>query len=107
MFIISKETIDSAMSLREKIYDPEKRPECIAELENMIKIKESHLARADWGSCCGNICNLRSQIDNELQMLQNTLEILRKGDDSTKASSLLEDYIAFLQKTYSPEPEHW
>jgi len=107
MFIISKETIDSAMSLREKIYDPEKRPECIAELENMIKIKESHLARADWGSCCGNICNLRSQIDNELQMLQNTLEILRKGDDSTKASSLLEDYIAFLQKNYSPEPEHW
>ena len=107
MFIISKETIDSAMSLREKIYDPEKRAECIAELENMIKIKESHLARADWGSCCGNICNLRSQIDNELQMLQNTLEILRKGDDSTKASSLLEDYIAFLQKTYSPEPEHW
>ena len=106
MFMISKETMDSVMSLREKISDPKKRAECIADVENMIKIKESHLARADWGSCCGNICNLVPQIDSELQMLQNTLEALKKGD-SAKASSLLEDYIALLQKNYTPEPEHW
>lgn len=106
MLMISKETMHSVMSLREKIADPEKRTECIADVENMIKIKESHLARAEWGSCCGNICNLASQIDSELQMLQNILDVLRKGN-STKASSLLEDYIAVLQKNYSPEPEHW
>jgi hypothetical protein len=106
MFMISKETMDSVMSLREKIADPKKKAECIAEVENMIKMKESHLARADWGSCCGNIRNLAPQIDSELQMLQNTLEALKKGD-STKASSLLEDYIALLQKNYTPEPEHW
>ncbi len=106
MFMISKEAMHSVMSLREKIADPEKRAECIADVENMIKMKESHLARAEWGSCCGNICNLAPQIDSELQMLQNTLEVLRK-EDSTKASSLLEDYIAFLQESYRPEPEHW
>jgi len=106
MFMISKETMDSVMSLKEKIADPKKRAECIADVENMIKIKESHLARADWGSCCGNICNLAPQIESELQMLQNTLEILRKGDNK-KASALLEDYIALLQKNYTPEPEHW
>jgi hypothetical protein len=106
MFIISKEAMHSVMSLREKISDTEKKAECLSELENMIKIKESHLARADWCSCCDNICSLAPQIDSELQMLQNTLEILRKGD-STKASSLLEDYIALLQKNYTPEPEHW
>ncbi len=106
MFMISKETMHSVMSLREKIADPGKRAECIADVENMIKIKESHLARAEWGSCCGNISNLAPQIDSELQMLQNTLEVLRK-EDSTKAASLLEDYIAFLQKNYSPEPDHW
>jgi len=104
--MISKETMDSVMSLRKKIADPKKKAECIADVENMIKIKESHLARAEWGSCCGNICNLASQIDSELHMLQNTLEVLRKGD-SKKASSLLEDYIALLQKNYTPEPEHW
>jgi hypothetical protein len=105
MFMISKETMNSVMSLREKIADPGKRAECIADVENMIKMKESHLARADWGTCCGNICNLVPQIESELQMLQNTLDVLRE-EDSTKAVSLLEDYIAFLKKNYNPEPDH-
>jgi hypothetical protein len=106
MFMISKEAMHSVMSLREQISDPKKKVECIADVENMIKMKESHLARAEWGSCCGNICNLASQIDSELQILHNTLEVLKKGD-STKAASLVEDYIALLQKNYTPEPEHW
>jgi hypothetical protein len=106
MFMISKEAMGSVMSIREKIADPAKRAECIADVENMIRLKESHLARAEWGACCGNIYNLVPQLDNELQMLQKILEILRK-EDSTKAAPLLEDYIAFLQKNYSPEPDRW
>jgi len=106
MFMISKETMNSVMSLREKMADSENKAECIAEVENMIKMKESHLARADWGACCGNIGNLTPQIESELQMLQNTLEALKDGDN-TKAVSLLEDYIAFLHQNYTPEPEHW
>ena len=106
MLMISKEALQSVTSLTEKIGDPEKRLECIADIENMIKMKESHLARADWGSCCGNICSLTSQIDSELQILHNTLEALRKAD-SRQTSSLLEDYIALLQINYRPEPEYW
>ena len=105
MFMISKETMNSAMALREKIANPAKRAECIADLEAMTKTKESHLARADWGTCCGNIGNLVPQIETEIQMLRNILEVLRNGDD-TKAVSMLEDYISFLQKNYSPEPDH-
>ena len=106
MLMISKEAMEGVISLKEKIADPEKKPECIADLENMITVKQSHLARADWGSCCGNICNLAPQIDNEIQMLQNILEVLR-GENSTRAASLLEDYIAFLQESYRPEPDRW
>ena len=105
MFMISRESMNSVMSLREKMADPEKRAECITAVENMIKMKEPHLARADWGTCCGNIGNLVPQIESEIQMLQNTLDVLR-AEDSTKAASLLEDYILFLQKNYSPEPDH-
>ena len=105
MLMISKEAMESVMSLRGKIAEPEKKAQCIADVENMITIKQSHLARADWGSCCGNICNLAPQIDSELQMLQNILEVLK--EDSTRAASLLEDYIAFLQENYRPEPDHW
>ncbi len=106
MFMLSKETMNSVMSLKERIGDPNKRAECITEVEDMIKMKESHLARAEWGACCGNIRNLAPQIDGELHVLQNTLEALRKKDSRT-ASSLLQDYIALLQKNYTPEPEHW
>jgi len=106
MFMISRETMQSVMSLREKMADPKKGSQCIADVENMIEMKESHLARAEWGSCCGNIRNLAPQIDGELQVLQNTLEALKKKDNP-KASSLLEDYIALLKKSYTPEPEHW
>ena len=106
MLMISKEAMNSVMSLSEKIADPEKRAECMADVENMIETKESHLARAEWGSCCGNICNLASQIDRELQILRNTLDVLRR-EDSAKAASLLEDYIALLQESYRPEPDHW
>jgi hypothetical protein len=106
MLMISREAIQGVMSLREKITHPEKRAECIGDVENMIRLKESHLARAEWGSCCGNICNLVPQIEAELQMLQSILGILGKGD-SMKAGSLLEEYLAFLQKHYRPEPDNW
>ena len=106
MFMISKETMNSVMSLRDSMADPKDTAECIAEVENMIRMKESHLARADWGACCGNIGNLTPQLESELQMLQNTLETLKQGNN-TKAVSLLEDYIAFLRENYTPEPEHW
>lgn len=105
MFMISKETMNSVMALREKMVDPVKKAECIADLEDMIKTKESHIARADWGTCCGDICSLVPQLESEIQMLQNILEASRNGD-RTKAASLLEDYISFLQKNYTPEPDH-
>jgi hypothetical protein len=106
MFMISKETMDSVMSLREKMADPKNKSECIADLENMIKMKEAHLARAEWSSCCGNMRNLAPQIDSELRALQNVLETLN-SKDGKKASSLLDDYIALLKKSYTPEPDHW
>jgi hypothetical protein len=106
MFMISKETMNSVTALREKMADPKKEAECIADVENMIEMKESHLARAEWGACCGNIRSLAPQIDSELHLLQNILETLKRKD-SKKASPLLEDYIALLQKNYTPEPEHW
>ena len=106
MFMISKETMNSVMSLRDKMSDPKKKADCIADLENMIKMKESHLARADWGACCGNIRSLAPQIDSELRMLQNILETLKTGDNA-KTRALLDEYIASLRKNYTPEPDHW
>ena len=106
MLIISNEAMQRVISLKEKMADPEKKADCICDIENMIEIKQSHVARAEWGSCCGNICGLVPQIDNEMHMLQNILDVL-KVEDGTRASPLLEDYITFLQENYKPEPDHW
>jgi len=105
MFIISKEAMKGVLSLKDKMADPQKKAECIADVENMIETKESILARAEWGSCCGNICNLVPRIDNEIQMLRSILGLLREG--SPQAASLLDDYVALVQEGYRPEPDHW
>jgi hypothetical protein len=98
--------MNSVMALREKMADPKSKARSVAEVEKMIKMKEAHLARADWGTCCGNIGNLSPQLETEVQMLQNILKVLKAGE-SANAASLLDDYIAYLHKNYTPEPEHW
>jgi len=106
VFIISREALNSAISLRENIADPEKKAQCVADVESMIRTKESHLARAEWGSCCGNLHNLAPQIDSELKVLQRTLEALTRADFA-EAASLMDGYLALLTKNYRPEPDHW
>jgi hypothetical protein len=106
MFMISRETLDSVMSLRQRIADPKQQTQCAAEMESMIAMKEAHLARSEWGSCCGNICNLGPQIEAELKILRNALAALA-GADFGSAASWLQDYIALLQQNYRPEPDHW
>ncbi len=92
------------MSLKDKLGDPGKTAECIADVENMIAAKESMLAKAEWGSCCGNICSLTHRLESEIQMLQTVLGQLK--DDSEKAAAILDDYIALIQESYTPEPDH-
>ena len=107
MLMISKEAMESVMALKEKLSDHGKKTECIADLEKMIEIKDSHLYRADCGSCCGSICGLTYQIDSEMGMLQKILDTL-KSDASEEAASLLEGYITFLQENYRQEhPNRW
>lgn len=97
--------MQSVLSLRDKLADPRRHAECIADVEDMIETKEALMARAEWGSCCGNIRGLVPQIDGELQMLRRILEHLKTG--SKKADGLVEDYIALLRESYKPEPERW
>ena len=107
MFMSSKAAIESIAPLRQNLAKPEKKDACIAELEEMIRMKESHLERAEWASCCGDMYCLVPQIDSEISLLQDTLDTLKEGDRN-RAVSLLEDYIAYMKKNYAPEhPNHW
>ncbi len=102
MWMVSKEAMEEAMRVERKLADPEKREESLADIEHMIEVKQSHLWRADVGSCAGGLCCITGQIEIESGILQDAVEALKSGDDG-KAASLLEDYIAFLKEHYEPE----
>jgi hypothetical protein len=102
MLIISKESV---IAIKGKIAG--KRQECIADIERMVEIKQSHLWRADGGFCCGGVCELVSQLESEIEILQDALDAIKRGDDN-KAASLLEGYAVFLGKNYKDEhPNYW
>ncbi len=104
MFMISREAMGRVMSLKDRLSDPRKTAECIPDVETMIAEKESILARAEWGSCCGNISSLVHRLEGEIQTLHNILGLLREGD--SRAAAVLDDYIALIQDGYTPEPDH-
>ena len=102
MWMVSKEAMEEAMEVKRKLADPERRVECLGDIEHIIEVKQSHLWRAELGSCAGGLCCITGQIEIESDILQDAVEALKSSDDG-KAASLLEDYIAFLKEHYEPE----
>ncbi len=102
MWMVSKEAMEEAMEVKRKLVNPEKREECLGDIEHMIEVKQAHLWRAELGSCAGGLCCITGQIEIESGILQDAAEALKSSDDG-KAASLLGDYIAFLKEHYEPE----
>ena len=104
MLVISRDSIESIIALKHKLCNTEKKSECVAEIERIMDIKQLHLWRADsLSACCGgDICSLVPQFEAEIGILRDTLDALKAGDNS-KAANLLEDYLAFLGKSYRSE----
>ena len=90
-------------AIKEKLANPEKRTECIADIEKLIDMKRSHIWRVESiAPCCGSICGFASLFEAEIGILQDILNALKKNDND-KAVALLEDYLAFLEKNYKDE----
>jgi hypothetical protein len=103
MLMIDKKSVrEDIRAIKKKLASPSKKAECMADVEKMIDIKQSHLWRADLGSCRGNICNISSQIDIEIGILRDALEAIKK-DDNSKATSLLGNYVSFIEEYYEDE----
>jgi hypothetical protein len=103
MLMIDKKGVREDIStVKEKLANHKKKAECITDIEKMIDMKQSHVWRADMGSCRGSICNISSQIEMEMGILQDAVEAV-KGDDNSKAGLLLENYLAFMEEHYENE----
>lgn len=95
MLIISRQQVEG---LIEKLADPARFGESRAELEKMLEIKTALLSRAADGiqPCCGTFSEIKTCLESEVQVLQEALDALDEKD-IPKASSLLRDYIKYLE----------
>lgn len=104
MLRIDKEGVRAAITaIKEELANPEKKTECIAEIEKLIDMKQSHIWRVESvAPCCGHICDFASLFEAEIGILQGVLSAVKEGDNN-KACTLLEDYLAFLDENYEDE----
>jgi len=95
VLIISRQQVESLIA---KLTDPARFDESRGELEKMLEIKTALLSRAADGiqPCCGTFCEIKTCLDSEVQVLQETLDALDKHD-IPKTSSLLRDYIKYME----------
>jgi hypothetical protein len=93
MMIIDKETVSAT---KEKIADPKKLKEAIADIKKMLEIKEALLWRSEgMAPCCGSLSNVSAHLTREVGILEHTLSALESGDN-TQAADLLQEYLGLL-----------
>ena len=94
MLIISKEQVEN---LIQRLSDPAKFDECRDEVKKMLEIKSALLWRADgMQSCCGSFDKIKVCLSSEVQILEDALDALDKGN-IPRASSLLQEYTGYLE----------
>ena len=94
--MISKQQVEN---LIDKLGDPARFDDSRAELEKMLEIKSALLWRAGgFQPCCGSLEGVRICLDSEVQVLEEALGALG-NHDIPRASSLLKDYIKYLELT--------
>ena len=94
MLIISRQQVDN---LIQKLADPMKFDESRSEVKKMLEIKSALLWRAEGPeTCCGSLCQIKTCLASEVQILEDVLSALDKGN-IPQASSLLREYMDYLE----------
>jgi ArsR family metal-binding transcriptional regulator len=94
VLVISKEQVENLIN---KLNDPAKLDESRDEVKKMIEIKSALLWRAEPETCCGSLCQIRTCLTSEVQILEGVLNALDEGNIS-QASSLLREYMYYLEQ---------
>ena len=95
MLIINKATVNA---IKQKLNGSGRTPEVVGDVTRMLDIKKALQWRCEaMTPCCGSFCNITSQINHEIAILEDILTTLEKGN-VTRASSLLEEYMQTLEE---------
>ena len=103
MLIVNK---DSVKATRQKLEDSGKIQDAVNDVKKMLEIKQTLLWRAEYGTCCGSLCNITSFLVRETAILEKALVALEQNDKS-EAARLLKEYENILEASNEPgQPEH-
>jgi len=103
LMLNKKGVTEDINAIKEKLSNPEKKAECIAEMKKLIDVKYSNLLQVEGcSSCCGSICGVDSLLEAEMGILQSALDAIIVNDIKN-AAFLLEDYLVFVEKNYENE----
>jgi len=95
VLIISRQQVEE---LIHRLSDPAKFDECRDEVQKMLEIKSALLWRAEGPQpCCGSFGEIKVCLTSEVQILEEVLDALDKGNIS-QASSLLKEYTDYLEQ---------
>jgi hypothetical protein len=95
VLIISRQQVEE---LIQKLTNPAKFDECRDEVQKMLEIKSALLWRAEGPQpCCGSFSEIKVCLTSEVQILEEVLDALDKGNIS-QASSLLKEYTDYLEQ---------
>lgn len=93
MLIISKEQVRNLIN---KLSNATGLDEVRDEVKKMLEIKSALLWKAEPQTCCGSLCQIRTCLASETQILEEVLDALDRGDIS-RASSLLTEYLNYIE----------
>jgi hypothetical protein len=103
MMIVDKDTVSATM---QKIADPKKLKQAIADIKKMLEIKEALLWRSEGMTpCCGSLSNVSAHLTREVGILEHALSSLESGDKA-HASELLQEYIDLMKSCEVSEPDY-
>lgn len=103
MMIIDK---DSVTATRRKL-DTGKIAQVTKDVKKMLEIKEALLWRSEaMTPCCGSLCSITAHLAREVNLLENTLTALDKGE-KTRAADLLEEYAHALEVSCEPSQPNY
>jgi hypothetical protein len=91
----------SIKATRQKLENPDRTQEAIADIKKMIGIKQTLQWRADAGTCCGSLCNVTASLSREIGIMEKALNALEKGD-KPEAIRALEEYERVLKSQNEP-----
>jgi hypothetical protein len=94
VLIISRKQVEE---LIKKLTDSARLDECRDEVKRMLEIKSALLCRAEGSQpCCGSYEEIKTCLNSEVQILQETLQALDKGN-IPQAVSLLTEYLGYIE----------